>query len=149
MKQVLLINLHDTIRDLLGHKLINEIDFEVIEDFKISLKLKNRTTNIVLSDLKRFLEWCQDNGWIKSMPKIKRLTEKKEDSKVSALSREEFETLIKHANDTQKYYLWLMVYTGMRPAEATLLEWTHIGDDYIDIISDNPKKSDVFLYTQN
>ena len=131
----------------LGSVQLDELDFEAIEAFKLHLcenkKLSNRSINMHLTELKKVLEYSLDRDWIRDLPRIKRLSEAKPDYEIEYLTKEEIETLLKKAQDEQRLYLNLMIYTGMRPHEAILLTWDKINlkQGYIDVVSDNRLKT--------
>lgn len=124
---------------------VREISFQEIEALKIWLKekgLSNRFINMHLTELKKILEYCENMEWIIAVPKIKRLPEKGAGKTIDFLKDNEIITLLDHANEQQRFYLLLMIYTGMRPYEATRLRWENVDLErgVIAIESDNRLK---------
>lgn len=126
--------------------LIKNIEFTNIEAFKISLrddcKLSNRSINIILTDLKKVFDYAYERKWVVNYPTIKRVSEQKANKEIEYLNKNDIETILKYADDKRAFYIQLMLYTGMRPHEASNLKWKDINlvEKSIYIISDNPKK---------
>ena len=126
--------------------LVKKIEFNNIEAFKLSLKnessLSNRSINIMLTDLKKVLGYAVDRGWINSYPNIKRVSEQKINKTIKYLTTDELETILEYADEKRTLYIQLMIYTGMRPWEASNLKWSEVDllKKHIDVLSDNPKK---------
>ena len=108
---------------------LKEINFQTIEAYKIDMKkkeLSNRFINMHLTELKKILEYCENIEWILDVPKIKRLPEKSMNKTIDYLKNDEILKLLENANKEQAFYLSLMIYTGMRPHEATALNWDNV-----------------------
>ena len=89
-------------------------------------ELSNRFINMHLTELKKILEYCENIEWILDVPKIKRLPEKSMNKTIDYLKNDEILKLLENANKEQAFYLSLMIYTGMRPHEATALNWDNV-----------------------
>lgn len=136
----------DKMTKFFDRMLIKKIEFTHIEAFKLSLKndnnLSNRSINIILTDFKKVLSYACDRNWIADYPSIKRVSEATKNKEVEYLTRAELVTILKYADSKRAFYIHLMLYTGMRPNEASNLKWRDIDflHKTIEIISDNPKK---------
>ena len=136
--------------EMLGHLKLSELEYIHIEKLKNHLsdkqKLSNRTVNMHLTEFKKILNYAVERGWMTQYPKIQRLSEAKANQQIEALTKEDFNTLLEHANPEQALYLQLMFYTGMRPNESANLQWKDVclegemKDNYVNILSDNDKK---------
>lgn len=136
--------------ELLGHIELRNLSFADIEQFKNILQttrnISNRSVNLHLSELSRVLKWSINQGWINTLPHIQRLSEIKPNNDIEFLTREDLDFAIFHATPTQRLYLELLFYSGIRPHEAAILLWENVrfadnDGSYIHVISDNPRKS--------
>lgn len=136
----------DKMLSFFDRMLVKKIEFNNIEVFKLGLKnevsLSNRSINIVLTDLKKVLDYAIDRGWINTYPSIKRVSELKVNKAIEYLTTKEIDILLEYADEKRTFYIQLMLFTGMRPNEASNLKWHEVDllGQHIDILSDNPKK---------
>ncbi|OGI04447.1 MAG: hypothetical protein A2X42_04050 [Candidatus Margulisbacteria bacterium GWF2_38_17] len=131
--------------DFMGFVELAKLEYQNVEAFKLALKnedLSNKSVNLYLSELKKVLDYSVKKKWIPDYPKIEMLPLKRSNQPIEVLSREEIDILLEQSGHSQKFYLKLMIFTGMRPVESSRLKWENINFDqgYIDIISDNPLK---------
>lgn len=147
------IDLSKNVSKLIGHISLSELRRKDIENLKIALKKEhgypNRTVNMHLTELKKVLEYAEDEEWIEGYPKIRRLSESGTEKITPTFSSSDLEKLIE---GSQKYahifkkdlflYISLMKYTAMRAQEACMLEWKDINfkEGWIFIRSENKHK---------
>jgi len=114
---------------------INDIDYRVIESFKVwrkeqtyaKKKIANRTVNINLTHISNLLRKVKEWGYISSDTQIKKLTETHKHPEY--LSNVELQVLIKNSSLYEKQIILLLLNTGMRSGELMNLTW-----DAVDFI---------------
>lgn len=122
-----------------------KITYSHIEKLKSSLieesRLSNRSINLVLIELKKGLQWAKKKGYVSEIPDIDFLRETKKE--ILVLSKEELRLLLKTSTGNAHFYIYFMVFTGMRPNEFMNLNWADIDfiKETITIRSDNKLKS--------
>jgi len=125
---------------------IGTLESSDIEGFKQYLVLEkkhaNRNVNLNLVTLRKILNFALDREYIRGIPKIKPLPETKHLQPIKYLTEAEAKTLLENANDNQRFFIQVMLLTGMRPNEFLKLLWEDVNlcERYIEIRSDNPKK---------
>lgn len=124
---------------------IHKISYKQIESFKqelINHGLANRSINLVLIQLKKVFKWALRNEYIKYMPLIEFLSQKKANI-IDRLNSEQIKIILDSTkNEKIKFYIRFMLLTGMRPNEFQKLKWKNISleEGYIHVISDNKNK---------
>lgn len=136
------------LKNHLGHMLLKDIDYdEVVQlTLKLSESHNNRGVNIKLNTLSLLFNTAIRKHFIRSKPIIDRLPEHYT-FKIERLTQEQIKEVLQLASERITghkivYCLKLMLYTGMRPAEAASLKWEDINfqNRTLSILSDNPKK---------
>ncbi|NQY74507.1 MAG: site-specific integrase [Candidatus Margulisbacteria bacterium] len=124
------------------HKQLRKIDFSDIELLKDSLteNLANRTINISLTQLSKLFKYANKRGYISEIPIIESLKEFSKE--IFRLSLDQVKLLLENANSNLKFYIYMMVFTGMRPNEFLKLRWDNVflEEGFIEVISDDQKK---------
>lgn len=98
---------------------------EKIKDHLVARGLSNRSINIYLSELSKFMKYCLKMEWIKSLPAIQRMLENSHKI-VRFLNVEEVKKLSEKATEKERLYLKLMLNVGLRRFEAINLKWDSI-----------------------
>lgn len=136
---VLQYNFNANIFSFFKGKLLDEINIDLIEEWKNSIFKKNFCNNHnqnLFSMLTEFLDYCHhkysyDNSILFD---IKPFEERIEKKKVDFYSLKEFRCFIKcFDNNIYKQFFNFMFFTGVRPGEAMALKFTDLEDDYIII----------------
>lgn len=99
---------------------IDDILYRDIEDFKSYLKktrgVNNSSVNIALNELRRVFKHAVRMGYIKQMPIIDKVP-KPVSFGIRAISPEDAQFCLSHAPYEVKFYLIMMLLTGLRPKE--------------------------------
>lgn len=99
---------------------IDDILYRDIEDFKTYLKrvrkVNNSSVNIALNELRRVFKHAVRMNYIKQMPIIDKVP-KPASFGIKAISPEDAQFCISHAPYEVKFYLVMMLLTGLRPKE--------------------------------
>ena len=122
----------------------DQIKHETLEKIKaacLAKGLSNRTTNIVLIELKKVLKFAIKREFLHSLPPFEMLSQRV-NNEILRLTAAEIRTLLKNAGYEVGFYITLMINTGMRPHECVKLDWGNINipAGTITIISDNKLK---------
>lgn len=139
--------------DMIGYLQLSELRRKDIEKFKIALKNKynhtNTTVNKHLTELKKILEYMEEElDWF-DCPKIKRLPVSGTENPTPTFSKQDLETLIDASKEYAAIlrkdlylYLNLMKYTSIRASEAPKIKWEDINfkEDWIFIRSRDENK---------
>lgn len=138
----------------MGKILLRDLRKKDIEKFKVTLKkeydLANNTVNKHLTDLKKILEYMEEElDWFES-PKIKRMPISGTVKHTPVFQKSELDRLIEGAKDFAFFlkkdlytYLNLMKYTTMRAEEAPRLKWdehVNFDEEWIYISSEDLNK---------
>jgi len=126
--------------EIMGHLHLSELRRKDVEKLKITLKNEfnhtNTTVNKHLTELKKILEYMEEElDWF-DCPKIKRLSVSGTENPTPTFTKKDLELLIK---SSQKYaailrkdlylYLNLMKYTSVRASEAPRIKWEDVNFD--------------------
>ena len=128
------------LRDLATH----QIKFETLENIKaecLAKGLSNRSTNIVLVELKKVLKFALKRELLHLLPPFEMLSQQLK-NEILRLSTDEVRRLLDRAGEDIKFYITLMINTGMRPYECLMLDWRHVSlsAGTVTIVSNNKLK---------
>ena len=143
----------------MGHIHLRDLSKKDIEKFKVTLKkeysLSNTTVNKFLTELKKILEYMEDELEWFDCPKIKRMPISGTVNHTPVFHKNDLDTLIEGAKKYDVFlkkdlyiYLNLMKYTSMRAEEAPRIEWdkhVNLNEDWIHIDSDDLNKPGGFI----
>lgn len=110
----------------LGDRMLAEIDYAAIEDFKLALlrKLKAKTVNNVLTVLRALLATAKKRGVIAEIPEIEWLEIDRQS--FDFLNFEEADRMIAAADGEWRCMVLLAIRTGMRLGELLGLRWEDV-----------------------
>ena len=95
-----------------------------------------KTLNRYLTLLHDFLAWCADQGYIESIPQVKKFQDKspKRDPAQEYLESDELKAVLDQVEGTMTYYMIkFLALTGCRIGEASALTIDDIDDKYIHV----------------
>jgi len=120
------------------------ITFQEIEEYKNKLSdvVSNRTTNIVLIQLRKLFKYAIRLNFMDKEPNIVNLKENRKE--IVSLTKSQLKKLIEVSKGCESvyFYVCVMAFTGMRPNEFLTLQWDQVNlkSKYIDVVSDNSLK---------
>jgi integrase len=125
---------------------VKDITSDTLEQFKSDLmaktKLSNRSINMHMVTVKKVLRYAIRKSWMAELPQVRSLPENYLDKEIEFLSKDQVQTILKHADGNQAFYITLLIFTGLRPKEMTELQWKHINleKEHLDVYSSNSLK---------
>ncbi|NQY73794.1 MAG: site-specific integrase [Candidatus Margulisbacteria bacterium] len=139
--------------EMIGDLHLNELRRKDIEKLKVAFRIKynhtNTTINKHLTELKKILEYMEEElGWFEC-PKIKRLPVSGTENPTPTFNKTDLETLISASIDysailRKNLYLYLnfMKYTSVRASEVSWIKWEDVNfdEDWIFIRSADKNK---------
>jgi integrase/recombinase XerD len=123
----LLFNQLKAFADHNGYIYIGDLGVDNLRQFRATWPNKNESARVKLGNLKAFLNFCQESGWIGVNPAGKLKAAKISDPKIEPLTVEEFQKIIAQARKSKKNaerttaLILLMRFTGLRIRDAVTL----------------------------
>lgn len=131
---------------------IKDLDSEKIQEFTFYLKqqkdkrykknkkeapsISDRTVNLCLNTLSLFLKFLNEKNIFSNYIKVNKIdTLPKE---ISRLNNNEIKTLLSHCNDKEKFYIEVLLHSGIRPYEFQNIHWEDV-DFKKEMISYKPR----------
>lgn len=129
--------------DQIGHIRVRDIAFDDIERFKRDRMMPtkkspegwgNRSINISMIELTKVLKYALEMGYISQLPLIKKLPEGNSGA-IEYLDNVQIKEMLSAADDKQRFYITVMLCSGMRPYEFLSLRWEDVNfkEGYIDV----------------
>jgi integrase/recombinase XerD len=110
-----------------GYVFISDLDIDALRNFRATWPNKNESARVKLGNLKSFLRFCHESGWIQNNPAAKLKHGKVQDPVIEPLTSEEFSKIAEEAGKARKNatrlkaLVLLMRFTGLRIRDAVTL----------------------------